>query len=225
MSPIQPHAIIEAGVEIAERTVIGANCYLGHGTKVGADCLLYPNVVVRERTVIGARVILHSGVVLGADGFGFEIVEGRQQKVPQIGIVQIDDDVEIGANSTVDRARFGRTWIQQGAKIDNLVMIAHNVVVGAHSVIAAQTGVAGSSRLGAYVMIGGQAGITGHVEVGEQVIIGAKTGVSKDLPAKSGIWWGIPAAPIRESHEQLAWIRRLGKLFARVKALEEKLGK
>ncbi len=220
---IQPHAVIEAGVTIGDGTVIGAGSYIGHGTTIGARCLIYPRATIRERTLIGARVIIHSGAVIGADGFGFEVRDGRQHKIPQIGIVQIDDDVEIGANTTVDRARFGRTWIREGAKIDNLVQVAHNVVIGKHAVIASQAGVAGSSQIGEYVMIGGQAGITGHIELGDRTIVGAKTGVSKNLPAGSGIWWGIPAAPIRKAQERLAWVHRLGQLFDRVKAIEKKL--
>lgn len=222
---VQAHAVIEAGASIGDRSVIGANSYVGHETQMGVDCIIYPLAMIRERCRIGARVLIHSGAVIGADGFGFEVVDGRHQKVPQVGIVQIDDDVEIGANTTIDRARFGRTWIQEGAKIDNLVQIAHNVVVGKHSIIVGQAGIAGSSRLGSYVMVGGQAGITGHVEIGDRTSIGAKTGVSKNIPAESGIWWGIPAVPIRKAQEQLAWIRRLGQLLERVKALEEKLGR
>lgn len=221
---IQPSVVIESGVSIGDDTVIGAGSYIGHETMIGAGCLIYPHVTIRERTRIGARVILHSGVVIGADGFGFEIGADRHAKVPQIGIVQIDDDVEIGANTTVDRARFGRTWIKEGAKIDNLVQIAHNVVIGKHSIIAAQTGVAGSSRVGDAVMIGGQVGVTGHVEIGDRNMIAAKTGVSKDLPADGGTWWSTPATPMREAKEQLAWIHRLGKLFERVKAIEKQLG-
>ncbi|HEX8281184.1 MAG TPA: UDP-3-O-(3-hydroxymyristoyl)glucosamine N-acyltransferase, partial [Chthoniobacterales bacterium] len=221
---IQPYAVIEAGVTLGDGSVIGANSYIGHETIIGAGCLIYPQVTIRERTVIGARVIIHSGAVIGADGFGFDIVDGRHKKVSQIGIVQIDDDVEIGANTTVDRARFGRTWIQEGAKIDNLVMIAHNVIVGAHTVIAAQAGIAGSSRVGDYVMMGGQVGVTGHVEIGDRNIIGAKTGVSKNLPPDGGMWWSTPATPLREVKEQIAWIHRLGSLFKRVKAIEKKLG-
>jgi UDP-3-O-[3-hydroxymyristoyl] glucosamine N-acyltransferase len=220
---IQPYVVIEPGAEIGDNTVIGAHSYIGHETKIGANCVIYPHVTIRERSVIGARVTLHSGVVVAADGFGFEIVEGRHAKVPQVGIVQIDDDVEIGANTTIDRARFGRTWIKEGAKIDNLVMIAHNVVVGKHSVIAAQAGIAGSSRVGDYVMIGGQVGVTGHVEIGDRNIIAAKTGVSKNLPPDGGTWWSTPATPLREVKEQLARIHRLGDLFARVKKIEKKL--
>lgn len=221
---IQSHVVIEAGTFIGDDAVIGANSYLGHNVTVGAGCMIYPQVTIRERSVLGARVIIHSGAVIAADGFGFEIVEGRHQKVPQIGIVQIDDDVEIGANTTIDRAKFGRTWIKEGAKIDNLVQIAHNVVIGRHSVIAAQTGIAGSSRVGDNVMIGGQVGVTGHVEIGDRNIIAAKTGVSKNLPANGGTWWSTPATPLREAKEQLAFIHRLGKLFARVKEIEKKLG-
>ncbi len=221
---IQAHAVIEAGAAIGDDTVIGANSYIGHEVVIGAGCLIYPNVSIRERCLLGARVIVHSGAVIGSDGFGFEIVNGRHQKIPQLGIVQIDDDVEIGANTTVDRARFGRTWIKEGAKIDNLVQIAHNVIIGRHAAIAGQAGVAGSSRVGDYVMLGGKAGITGHVVIGDRTIVGAHTGVSKDLPPDSGIWFGTPALPLREAHEQIAWVRRLGKLFARVKVIEKKLG-
>jgi UDP-3-O-[3-hydroxymyristoyl] glucosamine N-acyltransferase len=221
---IQPYAVIESGADIGDDTVVGAYSYVGQETRIGARCMIYPHVTIRERSIIGARVTLHSGVVIAADGFGFEIVDGRHQKIPQIGIVQVDDDVEIGANTTIDRARFGRTWIKEGAKIDNLVQIAHNVVIGRHSIIAAQTGIAGSSRVGDHVMIGGQVGITGHVEVGDRNIIAAKTGVSKNLPADGGTWWSTPATPLREVKEQLAWIHRLGDLFARVKQIEQKLG-
>jgi len=142
--------------------------------------------------------------------------------VPQIGIVQIDNDVEIGANTTIDRARFGRTWIQEGVKIDNLVQIAHNVVIGKHSIIVAQVGIAGSVRIGSRVVIGGQAGIIGHIEIDDGTMIGAQTGVGKSL--HGGTWWTSPAVPLKEAKEQIALVRRLGKLFERVKALEEKTG-
>ncbi len=142
---LQPHAVIESGVAIGDNTVIGAGSYIGHETMIGPSCLIYPNVTVRERTRIGTRVIIHSGAVIGADGFGFEMIDGRYQKIPQVGIVQIDDDAEIGANTTIDRARFGRTWIQEGVKIDNLVQIAHNVIIGKHS---AKRQIAWINRLG-----------------------------------------------------------------------------
>ena len=219
---IQPHAVIEDGSQIGNDTIIGAGSYVGHETTIGSACLIYPLVTIRERSRIGSRVILHSGAVIGADGFGFEVVDGRQQKIQQLGIVQIDDDVEIGANTTIDRARFGRTWIQQGVKIDNLVQIAHNVIIGKNSVIAAQTGISGSTRVGEHVMMGGQVGFAGHLEIGDGTAIGAQSGVSKSLPG--GVWFGSPAVPLVEAHRQIAWIHRLGKLFARVKEIEKKLG-
>ena len=219
---VQPYVVIEPGVRIEDNTVIGAGTYVGHETSIGPDCTIYPRVTIRERTHIGARVIIHSGAVIGADGFGFEIEQGQQKKIPQLGIVQIDDDVEIGANTTIDRARFGRTWIQEGAKIDNLVQIAHNVVIGKNSVLAAQVGIAGSVRIGRGVMIGGQAGIIGHIEISDGTMIGAQTGVSKDL--KGGIWWATPSVPLSEAKTQIAWVRRLGQFFERVKAIEKKLG-
>jgi UDP-3-O-[3-hydroxymyristoyl] glucosamine N-acyltransferase len=184
--------------------------------------MIYANVTIRERTRIGSRVIIHGGVVIGADGFGFEVVDGRYTKVPQIGIVQIDNDVEIGANTTIDRARFGRTWIQEGVKIDNLVQVAHNVVIGQHSAIAAGTGIAGSVRIGKNVMIAGQAGLVGHIEIADGTIIGAQAGVSKSI--SGGTWLLSPAVPLAAAKQHLAWIHRLGKLIDRVKAIERKLG-
>ena len=219
---IQPLAIIEPGAKIGDDTIIGAGSYVGHETTIGSKCHIYPHVTIRERSRIGSRVIIHGGAVIGADGFGFEMVDGRQQKIQQLGFVQIDDDVEIGANTTVDRARFGRTWIQQGVKIDNLVQIAHNVVIGKNSVIVAQTGISGSTRVGERVMMGGQVGIIGHIEIGNGAAIGAQSGISKSIPG--GVWFGSPAVPLAEAKQQIAWIHRLGKLFARVKEIEKKLG-
>jgi UDP-3-O-[3-hydroxymyristoyl] glucosamine N-acyltransferase len=220
---IQPHAVIEAGAKIGDDTIIGAGTYIGHETVIGSACLIYPRVTIRERSRIGSRVIIHSGVVIGADGFGFEMVDGRQEKLQQLGFVQIDDDVEIGANTTIDRARFGRTWIQEGVKIDNLVQIAHNVVIGKNSIIVAQTGISGSTRVGERVTMAGQVGIVGHVEIGDGTVIAGQSGVSKDL--QGGVWFGYPAVPLAEAKQQIAWIHRLGKLFARVKELEKKLGR
>ena len=219
---IQPNAVIEANVKIGDRTVVGAGSFVGRESSIGDSCLIYPRVTIRERSRIGTNVIIHSGAVIGADGFGFEFVEGEHRKIPQLGIVQIDDHVEIGANTTIDRARFGRTWIQEGVKIDNLVQVAHNVVIGKHSVIAAQTGISGSTRVGEQVQMGGQVGIVGHVTIADGSRIGAQSGVSKDV--SGGTWFGYPAMPIEETKRQIAWIRRLGKLFERVKSLEEKLG-
>jgi UDP-3-O-[3-hydroxymyristoyl] glucosamine N-acyltransferase len=219
---IQPYAVIETGATIGDFTVIGAGSYIGRETIVGENCMIYPHVTIRERTRIASRVVIHSGAIIGADGFGFEPADGRYEKVPQVGIVQIDDDVEIGANTTIDRARFGRTWIQEGAKIDNLVHVAHNVVIGKHTLIAAQTGIAGSVRIGQRVLIGGQVGIIGHIEVGDNTAIGAQSGISKNI--SGGAWWASPAVPLAEAKQQIAWMRRLGKLLARVKEIEKKLG-
>jgi len=219
---IQPLAVIEAGTRIGDDTIVGAGSYIGHETVIGSACHIYPRVTIRERSKIGSRVIIHSGAVIGADGFGFEMVDGQHQKIQQLGIVQIDDDVEIGANTTVDRARFGRTWIRQGVKIDNLVQIAHNVVIGKNSVIVAQTGISGSTRVGERVMMGGQVGIVGHLEIADGSMIAAQSGITKNLAG--GVWFGSPAVPFPEAKQQIAWIHRLGKLFARVKAIEKKLG-
>lgn len=217
---VQPFAVIEAGARIGARTVIGAHGYVGHEAQIGEDCLLHPRVTVGTRCVVGRRVIIHSGVVIGSDGFGFEFVGGKHVKIPQIGIVQIDDDVEIGANTTIDRARFGRTWIGEGTKIDNLVQIAHNVVIGKCCILVAQSAISGSSRLGNYVTLAGQVGVVGHLEIGDQVIVGAQSGVSKSLPAK-GVYMGSPAVPAQEWREQVAHLRRFDRLNARIKALEQ----
>ncbi|HEU0274563.1 MAG TPA: UDP-3-O-(3-hydroxymyristoyl)glucosamine N-acyltransferase [Candidatus Udaeobacter sp.] len=219
---VQPHVVIEDGSEIGDDTIICAGSYIGHETTVGSKCLIYPRVTVRERSRIGSRVIIHSGAVIGADGFGFEMVDGRHEKIQQLGIVQIDDDVEIGANTTVDRARFGRTWIQEGVKIDNLVQIAHNVTIGKNSVIVAQTGISGSTRVGERVTMAGQVGIVGHVEIGDGTIIAAQSGVPKSI--SGGVWFGSPSVPFAKAKQQIAWIRSLGKLFARVREIERKLG-
>ncbi len=218
---VQPLAVIEDGATIGAGAVIGAHSYVGHEALVGEGCFIHPRVTIGARCLLGRRVILHSGVVLGSDGFGYEFSGGKHVKIPQIGIVQLDDDVEVGANTTIDRARFGRTWIGEGTKIDNLVQIAHNVVIGKHSIVVALTGIAGSVRVGNYVTIAGQVGVVGHIEIGDQVVVAAKAGVSKDIPPKQTVW-GSPSLPIKEAKEQLALIRRLPKLYERVKLLERR---
>ncbi len=219
---IGPYAVIEDGVELGDNVRVGAHGFIGAGSVVGADSRIYPHVTIREHSRLGQRVIVHSGVVIGGDGFGFEMKDGRHVKIPQTGIVQIDDDVELGANSTVDRARFGRTHIGEGTKIDNLVQIAHNVVIGAHSILCAQAGISGSTRLGKYVTLAGQAGLVGHIELGDQAVVAAKAGVSKDVPAKTVVF-GYPAEPLDQAKESIAYIRRLPKLVERVKKLEAEL--
>jgi UDP-3-O-[3-hydroxymyristoyl] glucosamine N-acyltransferase len=218
---IQAHAVIEPGVKIGARTVIGAGSYVGHLSIVGEDCHVYPHVTIRDRSKLGNRVVLHPGVVIGSDGFGYEFRDGRQVKIPQTGIVQIDDDVEIGSNSTVDRARFGRTWIQEGAKIDNLVQIGHNVTVGKHSILCAHVGISGSTRVGSYVTLAGKVGVNGHIEIGDGAIVTAMAGVTKSVPPKE-ILVGLPAKPMREYKTNYVQLHNIGKLYERVKALEEK---
>jgi len=220
---IGPNAVVEANSEIGDRTHIDAGAYVGHETRIGSDTFIYPNVTIRERSVIGNRVILHPGVVIGADGFGYEFQQGKHIKVPQLGYVQVDDDVEIGANTTIDRGRFDKTWIQEGCKIDNLVMIAHNVVVGAHSVIVAQCGISGSSTIGKYVTIAGQSAVVGHIKVADQVTVTGWTAVTKDI-TKSGVYRGAPAKPMKESMRIEALTMKLPELYERLQALEKKLG-
>ena len=220
---IQPYAVVEDGASIGARTVIGAHAYVGHGVQVGADCHIHPRVTIGFRCKVGNRVVIHSGAVLGSDGFGFEFQDGRHTKVPQIGVVQVDDDVEIGANAAIDRARFGRTWIGEGTKIDNLVQIAHNVVIGKHCILCGLTGVSGSTKLGNYVTLAGQVGTVGHVEIGDGVTVGAQSGVNKSLPSKQ-IFMGTPAVPAKDWREQIAHIHSLHKLKARVARLERLLG-
>ena len=217
---IKAGAIIEAGVEIGEGTEIGAGCFVGEGTKIGRHCLLHPRVTLYHHTVLGDRVCLHAGVVLGADGFGYEFIDGCHRKIDQVGFVQIDDDVEIGANSTIDRARFGKTWIRQGAKIDNPVQIGHNVVLGRHCVVVAQVGIAGSTCIGDYTVIAAQAGIAGHLELGAQLVIGARAGVTKSILEK-GHYMGYPAGPAAEIRKQWVHIRKIGGLLQRVSTLEK----
>jgi UDP-3-O-[3-hydroxymyristoyl] glucosamine N-acyltransferase len=219
---IHPGAVIESGVRIGPRTVVGAHSFVGRDSRLGEDCIIYPNVVLREHCILGSRVIIHSGAVIGSDGFGFQFDQGRHRKVPQIGHVQIDDDVEVGACTTIDRARFGRTWIQTGTKIDNLVQIAHNVVIGPHCLIVAQTGISGSARLGRYVTLAGQVGVVGHVEIGDEVVVAAKSGVSKDTAAKQQLM-GMFGIPIKEARELVAHYHRLPKTAARIKALEAQI--
>jgi UDP-3-O-[3-hydroxymyristoyl] glucosamine N-acyltransferase len=219
---IQPQAVIEDGVKVGAGTVIGALCFVGRNSQIGENSFIHPNVVFRENSIIGSRVVIHSGSVIGADGFGYNFVKGKHEKVPQVGHVQIDDDVEIGACTTIDRARFGRTWIQTGSKIDNLVQIAHNVVIGPHCVIASQTGISGSSRLGRYVTLAGQVGVVGHVEIGDEVVVAAKSGVSKDTPARQQLM-GMFGIPIKEARELVAHYHRLPKTVAKLKAMEEEI--
>lgn len=218
-----PYVYVGKEVRVGRRTVLFPGVFLGDGAEVGEDCLLYPNVTVRERCRLGNRVILHAGVVIGADGFGYA---GRGEdlvKIPQIGIVEIGDDVEIGANTTVDRATLGKTVIGRGTKIDNLVQIAHNVVVGEHSIIAAQTGIAGSTRIGREVVLAGQVGVVNHIEIGDKATIGPQSGVPRAVPPGAILSGGIGAHPHREWLKVMATIPRLPEISGRVRRLERKV--
>jgi UDP-3-O-[3-hydroxymyristoyl] glucosamine N-acyltransferase len=212
---IWPFATIDDGVRIGHGTQIYPGVFIGGGTTVGADCLIYPNVTIREGVTIGDRVIIHPGTVIGSDGFGFLQHEGRHHKIPQIGTVVIEDDVELGANVTVDRATFGTTRIRRGTKVDNLVQIAHNVEIGEHNILVAQVGIAGSSRTGHHVVIGGQAGIADHITVGHQVMAAARCGISRDI-GDGEVIAGFPAMPHKE------WLRSMG-VFAKLPELRQQL--
>ena len=219
---VSPFVVVEERVSIGDRTVVYPGVYLGKGVEVGEDCLLYPNVVLYHGVRAGSRVILHAGCVIGSDGFGFAPTAEGYRKIPQVGTVEIGDDVEIGANTTIDRASLGVTRVSRGTKLDNLIQVGHNVVIGEDTVIAAQTGISGSSRIGRRVMIGGQAGLAGHLEIGDGVMLGAKSGVPASLDAsESRAWSGIPAMP------HPVWLRlgkllpKLPELFRRVRRLEE----
>ncbi|MBI3252551.1 MAG: UDP-3-O-(3-hydroxymyristoyl)glucosamine N-acyltransferase [Candidatus Omnitrophica bacterium] len=218
---VGPHAVIEEGVEIGDGGSIGTQVYIGRNTRIGRNATIYPQVSIREETLIGDNVILHSGVVIGSDGFGYETVGDEHVKIPQIGSVVIEDDVEIGANTCVDRGRFQKTWIKKGSKIDNLVQIAHNVVVGENALIVSQAGISGSTQLGKNVVIAGQAGLVGHITLGDRVVVGARSGVTKSAPDNS-VLLGEPARPISEQKRILAATARLPELFKEILDLKKK---
>ena len=218
---IQAYSVIQDGAAVGDGTVIYPGVYIGHNSSVGRNCLIYPQVVIRERVTVGDNVIIHSGAVIGSDGFGYATVEGVHHKIPQIGVFVIEDDVEIGANTTVDRARFDKTVIRKGAKIDNLVQIAHNVEVGPNSIIIAQTAIAGSTVIGANVVIAGQSGVDGHLKVGDFSIIAARAGVTKNVPPSSMIS-GFPAQPHKRELDTIAARRQLPETTRLVKTLEER---
>jgi len=219
---IGPFAWVGRGARIGARTVLYPGVYVGEGASVGEDCRIYPNVSIREGCIVGDRVILHCGVVIGSDGYGFARDGMQHFKVPQIGIVRIDDDVEIGANTTVDRAPMGETVIEQGAKIDNLVQIAHNVRVGAGSILVAQVGISGSTRLGKGVVLGGQVGLVGHIELGDGVMVGAKSGVNNDLPA-GAVVSGYPAIPHKDWLRASVVAGRLPEMRRTIRRLEREV--
>ncbi len=213
---------IGPNVSVGENTVLYPGVVLLENAKVGNNCVLYPNVSVRENCVIGNRVILQNGCVVGSDGFGFAPYEGKYFKIPQMGIVIIEDDVEVGANTTIDRATLGETIIRQGTKLDNLIQIAHNVIVGKHTVMAAQSGIAGSAEVGDNVSIGGHAAIVGHIKVGNGSSIAGKSAIINNVPEKS-VMWGMPAMPITKYKRMEISMRRLPQMLQRIKILEKEL--
>jgi len=219
---VQAGAVVMTGAFIGDGSDIGPNAVICEDVVIGNDCRIMANVTIRERCVLGSRVILQPGAVIGSDGYGYELVDGRHVKIDQVGIVEIADDVEIGANTTIDRARFGKTHIGEGSKIDNLVQIGHNCVIGKHCLIISQVGISGSSHLGDYVTAAGQVGIVGHVTVGSKAILSARTGVTASIPGGE-VYAGKPAQPMRDEMKVQALVRRLPKLIARVKELEEAL--
>jgi UDP-3-O-[3-hydroxymyristoyl] glucosamine N-acyltransferase len=220
---IGPYAVIGEDVHIGNGTQIGAHSVIGAGCWIGEDCRVHPRVTLYRGVRIGNFVEIHSGAVIGADGFGYAFDGERYWKFPQAGIVEIDDGVEIGANATIDRGSLDDTRIAQGVKIDNLVHVGHNVQIGAHSVIAAQTGISGSSKLGHHVVCGGQVGIADHCTLEDRSIAGAQAGIPTGKTIRSGqTVWGTPARPLDKFKEAYAWFARLPELGARIKKLEEK---
>jgi UDP-3-O-[3-hydroxymyristoyl] glucosamine N-acyltransferase len=219
---IGAYAVIEDNVKIGQDSTIYAGCFIGHNTEIGSQVLFYPNVSVRESITIGNNVIIHSGTVIGSDGFGYVSVEGKHHKVPQVGTVVIEDGVEIGANVAIDRARFDKTIIGRGTKIDNLVHIAHNVVVGENSIIVAQVGISGSTVIGKSVTLAGQVGVVGHVKVGDNAVVMAQSGVSKSVPA-GAYMWGYPAKPQETAKRVNACVQNLPRLYKTISELKKKV--
>jgi UDP-3-O-[3-hydroxymyristoyl] glucosamine N-acyltransferase len=219
---IQAFAVVEAGASVGDRVILFPGAYVGRNAEIGEDSILYPGVVVREECRIGKRVIIHSNTVVGSDGFGYVREGTKYMKVPQRGIVRIEDDVELGACVTVDRATIGETVIGRGSKIDNLVQIAHNVKIGSDTVMAAQTGIAGSTRVGNRVLFGGQVGLAGHIAIGDDTMIGAQSGVMSDVPGKV-VWSGSPAMPHRDWLKAQAVFAKLPELKKKIEELEKKV--
>jgi UDP-3-O-[3-hydroxymyristoyl] glucosamine N-acyltransferase len=220
---IFPHVYVSKRARIGARTVLCPGVFLGEGAEVGDDCELHPNAVVRHGCKIGNRVILHAGAVIGSDGFGYAGRGAERVKIPQAGIVEVQDDAEIGANTTVDRATFGRTVIGRGAKLDNLVQIAHNVVVGENSIVAAQVGIAGSTRIGKDVTLAGQVGVVNHLDIGDGAVIGPQSGVGRSVPRGAKLSSGLHAAPHQEWLRVMTLLPKLPELWALTHRLERKL--
>ena len=219
---IGPGCVIGEGVQIGPRSTLTGGNHVGKGCRIGEDVLLFPNVVIYADTVIGNRVIIHAGTTIGSDGYGYVFDEGRHRKVLQVGNVVIHDDVEIGANSAIDRGALGSTVIGAGTKIDNLVHVAHNVVIGSHCLVMGQVGFAGSTQLGDYTVVASQSGIAGHLKLGKQSTVGAKSGVMRDVP-DGGTVLGIPAMPDKQAKRQWVAVQHLPEMLRRVRELEKQI--
>jgi UDP-3-O-[3-hydroxymyristoyl] glucosamine N-acyltransferase len=220
---VMAHVVIDAHAVIGDNTILYPHTYIGRDVTIGKDTLIYPNVTIREDCQVGSRVIIQSGAVIGSDGFGFVTIGGRHQKVPQVGNVIIEDDVEVGANSCLDRATTGSTIVKQGTKIDNLVHLAHNVVVGENCYFVAQTGIAGSTKIGNNVTFAGQSGCNGHLTIGDNCVFAARSAPINDIPANS-FYAGFPARPHKQWLRAEAAMGRLPDLIKKIRELEQRLG-
>ena len=218
-----PHAVVGEGTKIGRGAKLGAGVVVGHFCTLGDEVTIWPNAVVYDRCIIGNRVVIHSGTVIGADGFGYRTVAGKHVKVPQLGHVEIGDDVEIGANCAIDRATFGATVVGEGTKVDNLVQIAHNVVLGRHNLIVSQVGIAGSCTTGEYVVIGGQAGMIDHLHIGDRAMVGAQTGITRDVEVDARIL-GTPGLLQRDQMRIWVTTRKLPEMLRDLQAVKKKLG-
>ncbi|MFH2127189.1 MAG: UDP-3-O-(3-hydroxymyristoyl)glucosamine N-acyltransferase [Pseudomonadota bacterium] len=215
-------AYVGAGAELGDRVVVHPGAYLGPGVKVGSDTVIHANAAVYHDCVIGSRCIIHGGVIIGADGYGFVFDGQGHFKIPQVGIVQIDDDVELGAGTTIDRAANGRTWIQRGVKIDDQVHIAHGCVIGENSLLVAQVGISGSSKLGKGVVLGGKVGVVGHITIGDGAMVGGGSGIAQSVEP-GAVVSGYPVMPHRLWLRTRGLVKRLPEIFSRVKKLEDRL--
>lgn len=220
---VGPLVVIEAGAVIGENVIVEAGVFIGRSARIGDDCRLAPRSIVAAFCILGRRVKLQPGAIIGGDGYGYNTIDGRHEKIPQLGIVLLEDDVEIGSGCTIDRARFSKTVIGEGTKLDNLVHVAHNVVIGKHCLIVAQVGISGSSTIGNNVIIGGQVGIVGHIKIGDGAKFGGQTGVVQDVPAGASMW-STPAIPMIAAQKLGLLQERIPELFRRVGRIEDALG-